>query len=321
MTEVRVLPASEVDLEAYAALQRRAFAEVLARTGTDSSFLTAEHFGWKYAPPAGEARIAVVRGADGQLVAVNAMFPLEVVGPNGERRIAWQSCDTATAPEGRGQGNFGRCLRALVADLDEGDWFFGFPNANSMRGFVKLGWADRGVVTTWARPVLPIGRHVAVPESADLGCLADELCDPIRIGEGWEIRRSTQYLRWRYGGDAYRVHLRVASGRPRGLGVLRVVDSVGRRLGIVLELWGEDAAAEAEIVAGLVGAARAEGAQGLVLLDSGRTLRPGLGFVPVPARFLPKRQVLMGGAVRGAAMEGGGFPASWRVQTGDWDGF
>jgi GNAT superfamily N-acetyltransferase len=320
--QVDVVGADELDLEAYAALQHRVFSGLIREAGGDPDFLDAAFFAWKYHPPAGPARVALVRDAAGDPVAANAMFPLEVVGPGGERRRAWQSCDTATAPEARGQGHFMRCLGALVDDLEDGDWFFGFPNANSTRGFEKLGWVERGVVDTWARPVPPLGLSRPTLAVEDLDALPDAALEGVRLPtKGWSVHRSPAYLRWRYRHLDAEVRTLSEGGRAVGLGVHRVVPLMGRTLAVILELWGATAAHERRVLEGLVAAARGAGARGLVLLDSGRWIGRTPGLLPVPPSLLPKRQVLMGAGKRAGRMDGDAFPEAWRVQTGDWDGF
>lgn len=108
-----VIPARNIDLMAYAAMQRSSFAEMLEAYGVTDSFMTPEYYRWKYESPWGEAKIAVVT-EQGEMVASNAMLPY-VLRREGDSFRAWQSMDTATIPKARGKGYFSKCINARRA--------------------------------------------------------------------------------------------------------------------------------------------------------------------------------------------------------------
>ncbi len=196
--KVEVIEASALDVEAYCRLQRAAFAELLAQRGVSDDFITPEFFRWKYRPPTGDARVAIVREGD-RIVASNAMYPVTIHSRSSWLR-GWQSCDTATAPENRRQGHFSTCLRALVPALGEDEVFFGFPNQSSMRGFLKLGWTENALVTTWVTP-LPVpsqGSTGRVSEVARFDAGVDDLRDRLGAEASAILDRGAAYLNWRY---------------------------------------------------------------------------------------------------------------------------
>jgi len=162
---VEVLNASRIDYADYADLVNEAFAEVM-QGANSSEVLNAALFNWKHTTPTDEGQVAFVK-MDEKPVAANAMFPLTITLGN-QHTLGWQSCDTSTLPVARGKGCFMLCLDALKNSLGEEDFFFGFPNANSIKGFHKIGWQEICDVRTWVRPlcVLPrrASKHVSTIE-------------------------------------------------------------------------------------------------------------------------------------------------------------
>jgi hypothetical protein len=146
--EIRVSAAGQVDLADYASLQKRAFAEVFASAAVSDAHLDAAFFGWKYRPPAGEAKLAIAY-LDGKMVASSAMVPCRVVTTGGKRALGWQVGDVVTAPEVRGRGLFQGTLQALLAAVKDDEVPFAYPNARSMQAFVKIGWREFDLVATF----------------------------------------------------------------------------------------------------------------------------------------------------------------------------
>ncbi len=322
--KVEVVEAAALDHKAYCRLQRAAFTELLAERGASDDFITPEFFRWKYCPPAGSTKIALVRQGD-RIVASNGMYPV-VIRSGSSRLKGWQSCDTATAPDSRRQGHFGSCLRALVAALGEDEVFFGFPNQNSMRGFLKLGWRENALVTAWITP-LPIpslGFTGRVTEVTRFGTGIDDLVEPFATEFSAMFERNAAYLNWRYADRPfadYNLLEHATRGATDGFAVVRREPVMGRWVTLVMELWADSAVAHRSLIRAIRRLAWRQRAPFLAMLCMGTAERPlrRAGFMPVPSRLLPKRQVLMGmgsGARSTALMKG-----PWRIQTGDWDAF
>lgn len=322
MTDPVVLGPDELDFDEYARLQAESYAELLARNGV-APYLTPRYYAWKYRPLTGTARVAIVRDA-GRLVAANAMFPA-VVADGVDRAIAWQSCDTATHPSARGRGLFSRCIEALRASLRDENVFFGFPNASSIGGFRKLGWEVRADVDTYVRPVMfgTMRPHPGIRptrEGDDVGTLAAHVC----AATGPTIMRDEAYLQWRYARHpVHRYESFVADdgAGPHGLLVVRTADVGGRRVAAVMEALAPEERTVVRLLRYARTWARERGARAAVCLattlSAGAALRAG--FVRVPRRLLPKRQVLMGAACGQAAERI--WSRRWNVQLGDWDAF
>ena len=75
---------------------------------------------------------------------------------NGQEKRAALSYDTMTDPEYQGRGIFTSLASSLIADMQGKGYhsIFGFPNGNSIHGFMKkLGWRRIGVPPVCIRPV------------------------------------------------------------------------------------------------------------------------------------------------------------------------
>jgi len=323
MPEVKVVGPEELDFKALVQLQRDAFADLIARTGVGYLFDEA-NYRWKYRPPAGGARIALVVDA-GEIVAANAMYPLQI--RRGTTTVSgWQSCDTATHPKARGKGYFMKCLDALRATLGSETIFFGFPNRNSMPGFLKFGWRHHSDLRTRVR-ILP-GRRMSsfphVERIAAFGAAHQEIVPSDGDGRGALVDRSAAYLDWRYLRHPlhqYESFAWTEGGRPAGLAVLRVVTLNGRRIAVVMELLARTPETERGLLRFAAAWARDKEVRTALVLNNTTGALRGLrcGYLPVPTWALPKRQVLMGAASGPTAERI--WQGPWSVQIGDWDGF
>jgi GNAT superfamily N-acetyltransferase len=323
MPEITVISAEQLNYEEFVDMQLQAFAEIIRETGVRDLF-SAPYYRWKYATPFGCAKIAQVRD-NGVLVAANSMYPLRIAWAGGTLPV-WQSCDTATHPKARGKGYFMKCLKALKQELKDGDIFFGFPNKNSMPGFIKLGWSHRGDVNTWVR-VLPGRRLSAYPKIKEIGEFGepqDRFNRELLPMGGPLLERTSSYMNWRYRRhpvNSYSAFAWIENGRHEGVLVMRQARITGRDLAIVMEVLALDRRVERQLLRFAAAWARDRGVGITMILNNttGRTTGLTCGYAPVPMRFLPKRQVLMGDPVGEAAASV--WRENWRVQIGDWDGF
>jgi hypothetical protein len=300
-------------------MQARAFEEVVAASGL-AELQSPAYYRWKYRTPWGEARIASVWEGS-ELVAGNAMYPLGIVWRD-RSLLAWQSCDTATLREARGRGHFLACQRALEKELADDALLFGFPNSNSMPGFLKLGWETRAEVRAFAR-ILPgrRARAFADLERAEGGLASFEaLAKRVGAQDGPMIEHSSAYLGWRY--PEHPIYPYEIFGRRErdGLIVLREAAFGGLRMGIVMDLLAEDSRIERRLMSFAAAWTREKRLPFTVLFSSTlpRALAARAAFLPVPGVLSPKRQVLMGWA-RGPESSAFWQP-TWRMQIGDWDG-
>jgi hypothetical protein len=323
MIEVKILTPAQLDFSAFTALQQAAFAELVRETGT-GYLLSESYYRWKFTSPEGEARIALVYD-DGELLATNSMYPLRVSSADGSVR-AWQSCDTATHPRGRGRGHFMRCLKALREQLASDEIFFGFPNKNSAPGFVKFGWEYRADVRTFVRvwPGRRSGQSENVQAITSFDAEQEEFSAALRRSGGPMLERRAAYMNWRYFQHPLHRYACFAwreSGRQLGLLVMRRVELSGRTIAVAMELLALESRVERELLSVAAAWAKSEKITYTMILNNTTSVPRALrrGFAPVPMWALPKRQVLMGRA-NGAKAERI-WQQDWRLQIGDWDGF
>jgi GNAT superfamily N-acetyltransferase len=187
-------------------------------------------FDWKHsANPFGTspAWVAIDEHRGGRVVGFRT-FLRWAFQRDGEIIRAVRAVDTATHPEYQGLGIFSRLtLRALEELRDEGVSFvFNTPNAQSLPGYLKMGWRKVGRLTAWVRPrrITAFGQLVRARTPAEKWSLpsraghaaTEVLADPTAaaallppVGEqrGLRTRRTPEFLAWRYGFEplAYRV--------------------------------------------------------------------------------------------------------------------
>jgi hypothetical protein len=321
MVTVKVFTATDLDFDAHSALLRAAFQDLLSRAGMSTASMTPVYYQWKYRPPAGEARIAAVF-KNGRMVAANSMIPLILRFGHLLYRT-WQSCDTATHPEARGQGHFTRCLRSLQETIDPAEIFFGFPNQASTAGFKKIGWEKKQEIPTW------LGLSALAVESQKTHSVSafDSRMDAVwKRSFLWDrpgLDRPAAYLNWRYAENpCFRYSCFVCPDQLEfGFLVLRLTEHRGIRIGLIMELWATTPRLAVKLSGQARYWARRNRAPLVMALDNGRSLLGAMGslFFPVPPFVLPKRQIIMGCTVDTRSQTI--FDLPWKVQLGDWDGF
>jgi GNAT superfamily N-acetyltransferase len=164
--------------------------------------LSAAFWRWRFLDdPHGPPRIELAW--DGDVLAGHYAVSPTTLAIEGERCAASLSMTTMTHPDYRGQGLFGQLATRLYERLSAaGDRaVFGFPNAQSHRGFIRdLGWRDVHEI-----PMLRLDLASTKPLDAGdtrvvktLDASVDALwerCRRLRPIIGW---RDAQHLTWRY---------------------------------------------------------------------------------------------------------------------------
>lgn len=319
---VELQRAGELDFEAYAAFQRRAFGDLLQRRGATDAHMTPDFYRWKYRPPHGEGRVVrVVRG--GETLSSSAAFPLRVTY-RGRSATAWHCVDVATSPEARRRGHFLTTLSRLGDTLGPDELLCAFPNERSIRSFLEVGCIEKAVVTTWIVPsVRLIGKCDARVRSVERFGTEHAGATTADAGGRVVVDRTPDYLNWRYLDHPITDYRAFAYCDPacRGICVVRTATIMGRDLALVMELFGATTAVKAALLAHAGDWAHGAGVGAMAFMTTALPLILAVrrSMVPVPSRLLPKRQVLVlrGTGDRVAPMT----TASWLVQTGDWDVF
>jgi hypothetical protein len=319
---IDVRRAPELDLESYAAFQKEAFRDLLAKRRASDRHMTAQFYRWKYRTPVGAARIATVRRA-GAIVSSCAALPLRV-SFGGGLVTGWHFVDVATLPVERGRGRFSSALRALADSIPTGDVLFAFPNEASIGGFRRLGFDENVVMTTWINlwPRLAPRATGSVRIIDRFGSDRD-IAGMIDSGNRPCIDRRSDYLDWRYTDhpiNSYSLSI-CDDGRRTGFSVTRSARVMDRDVVLIMELFGSTPRAQASLVAHAAERARSARVGVLVLMGTSVPMMSACRswLVPVPSVLLPKRQVLV-------VRAGEHAPTSvvhdrWILRTGDWDVF
>jgi len=216
--ELHLRPASNGDRDEILALLRQSLGD--GGAGKDP-----ESWSWKHeASPFGPSPMLVAE-VDGGLVGLRA-FSRWAWRSNGRELRAVRAVDTATHPSWRGHGVFSQLTLTLADRLARENVAFVFntPNAESMRGYLKMGWRHVTRVPLWVRPVrlgrLPrlvaaIGRrggsdtNTNAPQTVGSFAAVDDLLrdprlpallahDEMEPEPRLRTARTLAYLRWRY---------------------------------------------------------------------------------------------------------------------------
>jgi GNAT superfamily N-acetyltransferase len=193
----------EGDAEAIVALYQRAFSRPF-------SF---QPWRWRFVDnPAGKGVVELAW--DGKVLAGHYAVTASVMEIEGQKVLSGLSGTTMTDPDYRGLGLFPTLARRCYARMEqEGHVMaWGFPNANSHRGFVRdLGWSDVYEIPTMRLAIAaarPPPVEARVDEVANFDTRFDDLWRRARGGQAIIGVRDRKHLEWRYRqnpGERYRV--------------------------------------------------------------------------------------------------------------------
>lgn len=216
---------------------------------------SAEFFRWKHRENPFGASLALLAEVDGAVVGFRTLMRWRFRRGDAVLR-AVRAVDTATHPAHQGRGIFTRLTRAAIAEAErDTDLIFNTPNANSLPGYLKMGWTAVGTVPIAIRVVRPVafargfrraghGAPAGPPPSSTLPPAEEVLADRAAVqrlldaaeGDPRCLRtdRDAAYLWWRYAqapGLGYRVIALGDGGDLAGLALCRA-----RRRGPLAEL-------------------------------------------------------------------------------------
>lgn len=205
-------------------------------------------FRWKHLTnPFGRSPMWVATAAR-KVVGFRAMMPWQFRSTAGIQR-AVRAVDTATHPDFQRQGIFSALNSLAVGWLaTEGiDFVFNTPNAESLPGYLKQGWVDRGPVPLVARPsgvrgaiamASARGRAEKWSERIEIGVAPSEVT-PLEPPLTTKLATNTTpaFFSWRFAGGP--VHYRALA--ESGAGVVVRVRTRGRARELVLAYaWGTE---------------------------------------------------------------------------------
>jgi hypothetical protein len=209
---------------------------------------------WRYAPQPEGAPVITVAEDGGAVVGHVASLPVTLQrGPDARRAGLW--VDLMIAKEARGLDLFMELCEANRRACREAGWdlVFAFPNNNSFPLLKRmLDWRDIGDIRSLEGPLSALKEPAAAPAREATGFEPElaALWEKTRPKDSWAVKRAPQRIAWRYrgrpGGD-YRVWM-VPGG---GWLAAKTFNGPRGKVGDILELWADDAAAPALLSAAL----------------------------------------------------------------------
>lgn len=139
-----------------------------------------EYWNWKFRDnPFGES-ILTVTETDNRLIAVNNLWPWEL-SIRGSVIKALQPCDSVVQADWRGKGFFKKMrIHGVEIAREQGvSLLFNFPNENSIKAYLSLGWHFQGKIS-WRVKVLN-------PVKVILGSLSSGKTESVKIDDEYSI--------------------------------------------------------------------------------------------------------------------------------------
>ncbi len=324
MTTFKLIDADDLDYEAFANLQREAYKELLEDLEFSDIYMSPQFYQWKFHPPAGTAKIVLVYEGD-QLVSTNAMIPLDICFKK-QIICGWQAADAATLVNARRKGYSSKCLRLLLDSLRNNEVLFLYPNKTSFRYVNAMGFFNKGVITTWIKPVTLLKKRISpnVIKVSRFDKAQDILANHLTSFNNVMLLRSSDYLNWRYLDHPiykYICFIYHEGSKQKGFSVVRNVDALGRNVALIMELWSLTFSVKRALIRSIAKWANELLIRWIVLQDNNLTILDSLkmGFISAPTFLLPKKQVLMVNATPGKHSDEV-INNDWWAQIGDWDG-
>jgi Acetyltransferase (GNAT) domain len=311
VSQMQILEASEIDLSCHVAGLRRAFQASPWAAEIGTAF-TEGFYRWKYNTPAGQARIAQAM-IGSELASSVSAFPVMLDVPHEAPMRGWQIGDIMTIPEMRGRGFYGKCLSALVEAMND-QLLFCFPNDRSRHWIERVGFSAVANVATFVRPFLMPSFKRIPASGADLHFRIPEVDAAIPSTQRLSVRRDHKYLEWRYAQHPAFSYQTVGDC-SEGFAVVRRFRLFRTNVAIIMEFH-PTIGCETRLLRRVHHWARQNGLLASFLMANWLPLKPvSCGYVFVPPRLMPKRQILFVRYPRGRTSD-----LPWRTQIGDWDG-
>jgi hypothetical protein len=212
----------------------------------------------------------------------------------------------------RGQGLYGKCVSTLVESMND-QLLLCFPNDRSRHWIERVGFTAVANVETFVRPLLIPSLKRAPASTANPDVRISEAGAAIPTPPWLSVRRDRDYLEWRYA--QHPAFSYQAIGGAEGFAMVRRFRLAGVNVAIVMEFH-PTIGSEARLLRQVHRWARENGLVASFLMANWLPLKPiTCGYIFVPPRLMPKRQILFVRYPRGQTSN-----LPWRTQIGDWDG-
>jgi len=213
-----------------------------------------QYWNWKFnSSPFGQS-ILTVAEEEGEIIAVDHLWPWEF-NIRGVVHRAYQPCDSVVHPNFRGKHLF-KCLRLYNLDVARGNspsFMFNFPNLQSKKANLSLGWSDMGKIPWLVRIIRPF--------SAINGALKSNRTGPVLIDDAYSINvsqleslnkeyinyngfikphRRLGYFEWRYLQHPSRFYgmINVEKGKDSSSAIFTISDNGSYKEMLIVELLG-----------------------------------------------------------------------------------
>lgn len=188
--------ADEQDIPAIVSLLRQSLGEV-------SSVKTEAYWRWKHVDnPFGTSPVFLA--SDGEkLIGVRAMMQWQwQAGTNLYKSL--RAVDTATHPQYQGKGVFRYLTEHFIkqAKIDDYEFIFNTPNANSLPGYLKMGWQIFSKTPVYIKPVVGLSLGASrnwTSYQESLASLTEDDCLHARLFPHLlHTPKTWAYFDWRY---------------------------------------------------------------------------------------------------------------------------
>jgi len=166
-------------------------------------------FRWKNIDsPFGKSIVIVAENEDGEIVGSRVFWPWKFRIRTSEV-LAYQPADTVVDPEYQGRNLFYEMTKKAIDISVEKNcaFLFNFPNHNSIRGYLNLGWFFLGKLVWYVKlknPKYILSMNKKAENIHELGNykLTEDAIEKIKFRTGFDgyikTARSLEFARWRY---------------------------------------------------------------------------------------------------------------------------
>lgn len=313
--EPLILSPNEINFEEMSNILKKSFGETHKskfQTQRQNFKLNQAELRRKYLDSLHGTKLAVVI-KDGKYVAINGLLRIDLQC-KAEIIAGWMSCDTAVAPEYRGQGLSKKCINILRESINMDNIFLGYPNSESINIFKKLGWSVKNQyeISLKITNFLPVSRKFTVTRLQDFSTGLPTKT----IG----INKNAYYLNWRYP-KSDNFYQKFSGEKKNDFFhlVVAVVSIKGVKVLVILEVITDSES-------GFLGAldyankiARQNFCFFLIISSSNNNnlILKSAGFRIIPTKFNP-RPILLAGESMGPISDVI-WDKEWDISIGDWD--
>lgn len=307
------------DLEAFKALYLSSLEPIFKKLQVTQVQFEASYFKWKYNSPFGKALItaAVVNN---RLQSASVMQPIRI-NVKGKLVTIWHCMDSIALNNIRARGTFRATLKQSLYSPVGKTMVIGLPNANAMNAVVKLGCDVKEIIPWKVGPTLRLTFISYKYEIREIDSLENFPMNFKSSTSNYSsIHKDQSFFVWRYFKHPcfqYKTYCAFdKSNSCVGIMTTRLYDYKGIKTTLIMELHSVDNIAVRELLR--YASSKSVGSPLFLSVTNGEHLNALNGFFPVPANWVPKKQVLVS-LNHGMPLEE--YNDRLILNMGDWDAF